>query len=102
MQSRPTTTPQQRAGKVRPAAVATATAPELPQGFERLLDDNELAAVIGRSRSRIQKDRLEGRGPPFVKIGRLVRYRADDVRNYLRSCTIRPAETQAAQSQHAI
>jgi predicted DNA-binding transcriptional regulator AlpA len=101
MQRRANPDPRQRADKVSLAAATRQTAPELPQGFERLLDDNELAAVLGRSRSRIQKDRLEGRGPPFVKIGRLVRYRAADVRDYLRSCTIRPAETQATHSQHA-
>jgi predicted DNA-binding transcriptional regulator AlpA len=91
MQRRASPDLRHRGGKMSPVAVTSPTVPELPQGFERLLDDNELAAVMGRSRSRIQKDRLEGRGPPFVKIGRLVRYRADDVRDYLRSCTIRPA-----------
>lgn len=82
---------RQRAGKVSPAAAAKPSAGELLQDHERLLDENELEIVLGgRSRSRIQKDRLEGRGPPFIKIGRLIRYRAGDVRDYLRSCTVRP------------
>jgi hypothetical protein len=59
----------------------------LPQDFERLLDDHELAFVLKRSRSRLQKDRLEGRGPPFIRVGRLIRYHAADVRAWLKSST---------------
>ena len=72
------------------------TAGELLKDPERLLDDYELAIVLNRSRSRIQKDRIEGREAPFIELGRLIRYRAGDVRDYLRSCTIRPGMTAPA------
>jgi hypothetical protein len=77
------------------------TAGELLKDPERLLDNYELAIVLNRSRSRIQKDSIEKRGPPFIRVGRLIRYRVADVTAYLQACTVRPAETQAAQSQSA-
>jgi predicted DNA-binding transcriptional regulator AlpA len=49
----------------------------------KLLSDRDLARVIGRSRSSIQKDRLKGGSVPFVRIGRLVRYRLADVEAWL-------------------
>jgi predicted DNA-binding transcriptional regulator AlpA len=44
-----------------------------------LLDDHGVAAILGCARGSLQKRRLTGDGPPFVRIGRLVRYRPDDV-----------------------
>ena len=52
---------------------------------ERLLDDREVARIIGRARSTLQKDRVAGTGIPFVRVGRLVRYRQSDVDAYLAS-----------------
>ena len=43
--------------------------------LDTLLTDRDLALITGRSRSTLQKDRVLGRGIPFIKIGRLVRYR---------------------------
>ena len=40
--------------------------------IDRLLDDREVAEIIGRARSSLQKDRLVGGGIPFVRIGRRV------------------------------
>jgi hypothetical protein len=51
--------------------------------MENLISDRELSRVTGRSRSALQKDRLKGDGVPFVKVGRLVRYRPSDVQTYL-------------------
>jgi hypothetical protein len=50
---------------------------------ERLLSDYDLEAAQIKSRSTAQKDRVAGRGIPFIKIGRLVRYRPTDVEKYL-------------------
>jgi predicted DNA-binding transcriptional regulator AlpA len=50
---------------------------------DHLLSDFDLEAITGRARSTWQKARLTGDGPPFVKIGRLVRYRNSDVREWL-------------------
>lgn len=52
-------------------------------------DDDQLITdvVLGRETntptSRWQKARLTGDGPPFLKIGHLVRYRRGDVRAWL-------------------
>ena len=51
--------------------------------MENLLSDRDLSRVTGRSRSALQKDRLKGDGVPFVRIGRLVRYRWSDVQSWL-------------------
>jgi hypothetical protein len=37
-------------------------------------DTKTAAALIGIGKSTLEKTRLDGSGPPFVKIGRLVRY----------------------------
>jgi predicted DNA-binding transcriptional regulator AlpA len=50
---------------------------------ERLLTDRELSTLIGRARSSLQKDRVVGRGVPFVRVGGQIRYRQSDVERYL-------------------
>ena len=50
---------------------------------DRLLDDHEVAQITRRARSTLQKDRVSGTGIPFVRIGRLVRYRQSDVAAYV-------------------
>ncbi len=52
-----------------------------------LLDEARLAARLNVSRSTLQSWRYRGRGPRFIKIGRLIRYRTTDVDAYLRSQT---------------
>jgi hypothetical protein len=57
---------------------------EDPEGeIERLFDERELAAITGRSIASIRRDRLIGKGCPYVKLGYLVRYRPADVRAYI-------------------
>ena len=55
----------------------------LKTGLEPLLDDRAVERVTGRARSTLQKDRVTGTGIPFIRIGRLVRYRQSDVEQYL-------------------
>ena len=43
-----------------------------------LWDENELSAKSGIAVSTLQKQRVRGDGIPFVKMGRLVRYRPQD------------------------
>lgn len=68
--------------------------------LEDLLTVEQLSKAIGRSVSTLEKDRLEGGGPPYVKMGRLVRYRPADVRDYLanrvRRSTSDPGEMASA------
>ncbi len=55
----------------------------LSNGSE-LLDEAKLAARLGVSRATLQSWRYAGKGPRYIKIGRLIRYRAADVDAYLR------------------
>lgn len=48
-----------------------------------LIDERALAARLGVSCSTIQSWRYASRGPRFLKIGRLVRYRRSDVEEFL-------------------
>jgi excisionase family DNA binding protein len=63
---------------------------------DRLIDDHELATITGRKRSTIQKDRLHGGGIPFVRIGRLVRYRMSDVSAWMASLPALRSTSEAA------
>jgi predicted DNA-binding transcriptional regulator AlpA len=51
--------------------------------LEPLLDEVEISRLFGRAIPTLQKDRLHGDGPPFIKIGRLVRYRPSSVQEWL-------------------
>jgi predicted DNA-binding transcriptional regulator AlpA len=53
------------------------------QSINPLLTDFDLERLTGRARSSWQKARLTGDGPPFVRLGRLVRYRLSDVEAWL-------------------
>jgi hypothetical protein len=55
----------------------------LQAGLDPLLDDHDVERITGRARSTLQKDRVLGTGIPFVRVGRLVRYRQADVSAYL-------------------
>ncbi len=63
--------------------------------MDKLLTDDDLAALTGRGKSSWQKDRLAGAGPRFIKVGRLVRYRPSDVQAWL-DARERPSTSQAA------
>lgn len=61
-----------------------------------LMDDHEVARLTGRARSTLQKDRVRGGGIPFVRLGKLVRYRHSDVATWLASLPTRTSTSQAA------
>jgi excisionase family DNA binding protein len=58
-----------------------------PAGSKALIDEAALAARLGVSRSTLQSWRYSGRGPRFIKLGRMVRYRVADVDAYLSANT---------------
>ncbi len=59
---------------------------EVPEGTE-FLDEARLAARLDVSRSTLQSWRYSGKGPRFIKLGRLIRYRNVDVDAFLRAQT---------------
>jgi predicted DNA-binding transcriptional regulator AlpA len=63
---------------------------------DRLIDDRELSRRTGRARSTLQKDRVAGRGVPYVRLGSLVRYRKSDLESYLASLRTRRSTSEPA------
>ena len=43
----------------------------------------ETSKYLGISYSWLRQSRVRGDGPPFIKIGRAIRYRKEDVDNWL-------------------
>lgn len=58
-----------------------------------------VAAIRACSLATIERDRWAGTGIPFVKMGRLVRYRKIDIQNWLHSHLAFQSTTQA---QHSV
>jgi predicted DNA-binding transcriptional regulator AlpA len=50
---------------------------------EALLTEAQVSQILGRGVPALQKDRVAGTGPQFIKMGRLVRYRPSDVQAWL-------------------
>ena len=51
----------------------------------KLLTTKQLAEYLGIAISTILQYRMEGRGPQYIKLGHLVRYRIEDVEQWLES-----------------
>jgi len=50
---------------------------------DAMIDEGSLAAILGVSKRTLQNMRCRCEGPPFVKIGALVRYKLEDVQAYI-------------------
>lgn len=59
---------------------------------KRTLTDVDVAARLGVSRFTVRSWRIKSQGPRFMKMGRAVRYRPQDVDEYERQALV---ETQA-------
>ncbi len=60
------------------------------------LDTHEAARRTGLASSTLRKLRLTGEGPRFMKLGRAVRYREDELNAWLAARTIGSTSEQAA------
>ena len=65
-------------------------------GLRRMLTETELAELVGLSVAGIRNQRARKIGVPFVKFGRSVRYRAEDVETYINSRRSELVPAQAA------
>jgi predicted DNA-binding transcriptional regulator AlpA len=66
--------------------------------FQRLLNERQVADSCSISVLTLRKWRSEGRGPRYVKIGALVRYRPEDVDAWIQShASQSPALPEVAQ-----
>lgn len=50
---------------------------------ERLLKEEEAAALLGMTAAALRTRRCRGGGPDFCRIGRSIRYRIEDIRSYI-------------------
>jgi hypothetical protein len=50
-----------------------------------LLDESAVAAMIQVEKKTLQAWRCRGGGPPFIRVGRLVRYRPEHLQAWLES-----------------
>lgn len=86
------TGPERTDRRPRDGAVFKA-APE-PNSAGRLLTPNEAADFLRLSLSWLAKSRMTGHGPPFVKIGRSIRYAEGALRVWLQGQTRRSTSEQ--------
>ncbi len=49
----------------------------------RYLTEKEVAEITGRALSTLRNERFMGKGIPYIKIGKSVRYRLDDVTKFM-------------------
>ena len=66
---------------------------------EDVLTETEAAQRLRVSISGMRKWRREGSGTRFIRIGRLVRYAGDDIREWLRARSHTQAEAAVTDSQ---
>ncbi len=53
------------------------------QNTDKLLTQKEVKEITGLADSTLEQWRLKGKGPKFIKLGRLVRYRLSDIDAYI-------------------
>ena len=53
--------------------------------MSNLLTEEDVAKRLHVSLASMRRWRLERRGPPFIKVGSLVRYRSEDLESWLAS-----------------
>jgi hypothetical protein len=52
---------------------------EFSSKYPPLLNQKQYCELTGKAMSTAEQDRLYGRGAPFIRMGRSIRYRLDDV-----------------------
>jgi len=63
--------------------------------MEDLLSQEEAARRLKISQRTLERQRVSGDGPPFVKLGRCVRYRLSDLAGYVES-RVRTSTSESA------
>jgi predicted DNA-binding transcriptional regulator AlpA len=63
---------------------------------EPLLSDIETAAILGVAPKTLPAWRHYGKGPPYVKVGKRVRYNPSKIREWLNMQIIEPSRKAAA------
>ena len=58
--------------------------------FKKLVDETEAARLLGISVRTLQNQRYYGKGLPFVKLNRRIRYKLEDIEAYVAKHTVQP------------
>jgi predicted DNA-binding transcriptional regulator AlpA len=58
----------------------------LPNTLTRLLNERDVATLLGVSLATVRRWRLLGRGPRATKVGTSVRYKPADIEEFLNQC----------------
>jgi predicted DNA-binding transcriptional regulator AlpA len=56
--------------------------------MDPLLNQKQAARVLGISPRTLERYRVAGTGPRYVRLGRLIRYRKGDLANWVESCLL--------------
>jgi len=72
---------------------------ELSKKYPPLLNQQQYCELTGKGKSTAEQDRLYGRGAPFIRMGRSIRYRLDDVVRWLESLPRFNSTTEAGQEE---
>ena len=67
--------------------------PTSPKPKSTLLSQDDTAEFLGVSKNTLEKWRWERRGPVFLKVGRLVKYRLSDLESYLTNQEVQPYQS---------
>lgn len=75
----------------------TSTEVRQPANPERLLTTGQVATLTGMSASWLEKGRIYGWGPKYLRLGAggksgAIRYRWSDIQNFLQGCECDPSE----------
>lgn len=62
----------------------------LPADMEALVPSKDAPAYLGLAEQTLARWRSEGHGPPYVKLGKKVYYRAGDLRRWIDSQGVTP------------
>ena len=57
---------------------------------ETFLSDVQLSKILNKHPQSLRNERQQGRGLPYYRIGRSVRYRLSDVLKHLERCRVEP------------
>jgi len=58
----------------------------------RYIDEKHVSQITGRALQSLRNDRFQGKGIPYVKLNRSVRYSVEDVIQYMESRKVTPRE----------
>jgi len=64
-----------------------------PRITNRLLTTEEAARLLGCTQAALNKFRMQKTGPPYFRVGRLIRYRRADLSRWLKERRVSPQKS---------